>query len=93
MFVGQKWRSECIEGALREMQIEIPKDIADAIACLERDALHRLIGLLNLAVWDGYYEERGIFSAPIAWSKVNSFLQSQQPKLWLGLLKVLVGLL
>lgn len=93
MFVEQKWRSECIESTLRNMRVEIPKDVIDAIACLERDALHRLIELLNLAVWLDSYEEWNAFCDSMEWRKANSFLENQSPELWLGLLKVLIELL
>jgi hypothetical protein len=93
MFTEQIWRSECIESTMRRFGIEIPKEVADAIACLDRDASHRLIELLNLAVWLESYEQWEAFSGAIVWMAANKFLEAQDRRVWLGLLKVLVGLL
>lgn len=94
MFTEQIWRSECIDSTMRRMGVLIPKEVADAIACLERDGLHRLIELLNLAVWLDSYEEWDSFSASTAWITANKFLEAQtDQRIWLGLLKILVGLL
>jgi hypothetical protein len=93
MFTEQIWRSEGIEFNLRRMGVLIPKDIADTIACLERDELHRLIELLNLAVWLESYEEWEAFSDEPLFRKANRFLEAQDNKTWLGVLKVLIGLL
>jgi hypothetical protein len=95
MFTEQIWRSKCIDSTMRRFGIEIPKEVADAIACLDRDELHRLIELLNLAVWLELYEEKWEeFPASSAWIAANKFLEIQtDQRIWLALLKVLVGLL
>lgn len=94
MLTEQIWRSECIDSTMRRFGIEIPKDVADAIACLGRDELHRLIELLNLAVWLETYEEWKVFSDSSAWIAANKFLEVQtDQRVWLGLLKILIGLL
>lgn len=94
MFTEQIWRSECIDSTLRRLSVEIPKKVIDAIACLDRDELHRLIELLNLAVWLDTYEEWNAFSASTEWITANKFLEAQAGKtVCLALLKVLVELL
>ncbi len=90
----QFWKIDYIESGLHQMGISMPTEIAEAIACLDRDALHQLIQLLNLAVWLDSYQKWDAFSASIVWSTVNKFLESQtDSKVWLALLKVLVGVL